>query len=116
MSKPITHFVVTRLDNGDFQVHVEAGVQEYVGDFTISLNETAQRKPGGNYQKADRCVAGEPPFTFTIGVQQIPAGPTYPECFGVFDKDHKIVAWLTEKQVRESLEKFDAIAIGKPQK
>ena len=35
MPKPITHFVVRKLDNGDYQVHVEAGDGEYAGDFTI---------------------------------------------------------------------------------
>lgn len=70
----------------------------------------SERKPGGNYVKADRCIAGEPPFLFSIDFQFIPAGPSYPECFCVRDKDGKVVAWLTDTQVREALKRFDEMA------
>ena len=40
MTKPITHFVVSKSDNGDYQVHVEAGDGEYAGDFRIAPSLT----------------------------------------------------------------------------
>lgn len=42
MPKPITHFVVRKLDNGDYQIHVEAGDGEYVGDFTIATRALSE--------------------------------------------------------------------------
>jgi hypothetical protein len=68
------------------------------------------RKDGGNYQKADYHAEGVAPFEYKIRVQTVPAGVTYPECFSVVDKDGKIVAWLTDRQVRAALDRFDEVA------
>lgn len=83
-------------------------VQEIVGR-ALAIRD---RKPGGGYVKADKAFTGEAPFLYSLAVQSVPAGAGYPECFAVIDKDRKTVAWLTERQVREALARFDAIAVG----
>ena len=71
------------------------------------------RVEGGSYHKADYAI-GEPPFLSRISIEMVPAGPGYPSAFGVFDKDGKLVAYLTDMQVREALEKFDDMATKNP--
>lgn len=41
--KPITHFLARKRDNGGYNVHVEAGDGEYVGDFTIDENDALRK-------------------------------------------------------------------------
>ena len=68
------------------------------------------RKDGGNYRKADACVAGQPPFIYKISFQYVPVGSGYPECFAVLDQGGKTIAWLTDKQMRDALDRFDEMA------
>jgi hypothetical protein len=68
------------------------------------------RADGGRYSKANY-AAGEPPFLNKLAVEIIPVAEGYPSCFGVFDKGGKLVAYLTDMQVREALDKFDDLAL-----